>query len=127
MGICGSSVAWLLVFFWALLPVAAQEQFSGVDRDYVPEGKPKMQRRISTVWRKCQAVCSTDALCKAYAFRTVKSTCYFYAEVFMGGAAKTRRLGLYSAGLAIMPKPGFISGFKRSSFPPPPIPLDPQK
>jgi hypothetical protein len=100
--------------------------FSGLGRDYVPEGKPKKRRRISSV-DQCQAACASDEHCKAYAFRTVERACYFYSEVYMGGTSETRRLGLYSSGLSILPKPGFVYAFKRSSFPPPPIPIQPQK
>jgi len=114
----------LLILSLPLVPAAAQEFEGG--RDYVPEGKPKKQRRISTVDR-CRTACASDERCKAYAFRPVMPACYFYAEIFMGGSPKTRRLGLYSAGLSILPKPGFIYAFKRSSFPPALVPVQPPK
>lgn len=105
---------------------SAEVPFSVLNRDYAPEGKPKKQRRISTVDR-CQAACASDDRCKAYAFRTVEPACYLYSEVFMGGTPRPRRLGLYSSGLSILPKPGFVCAFKQSSFPPPPMPIQPQK
>jgi hypothetical protein len=110
----------LLILSLSLVPVAAQEFQGG--RDCVPEGKPKKQRRISTV-DQCRTACASDERCKAYAFQTLKPACYFYARVFMGGAPKNRRLGLYSSGLSILPKPGFVYAFKRSSFLPAPVPV----
>jgi hypothetical protein len=114
----------LLILSFPLVAAAAQEFSEG--RDSVPEGKPKKQRRISTV-NRCRAACDSDQRCKAYAFRTVKPACYFYAEVFMGGTPESRRLGLYSSALSILPKPGFVYAFKRSSFPPVPVPVQPPK
>jgi len=49
--------------------------------------------------------------------------CYFYSQVYMGGSRLSREMGIYSSGLSIVPKEGFVSAFKRSSFPPPPVPL----
>jgi hypothetical protein len=105
---------------------SSEVPFSGLNRDYIPEGKRKQQRRITTVDR-CKTACASDERCKAYAFRKVEPGCYLYSEVFMGGTQGTRRLGLYGSGLSILPKPGFVCAFKQSSFPPPPIPIQPQK
>jgi PAN domain len=87
-----------------------------VGEDYVPEGKPERQAGISTV-ENCQATCALKDRCKAYAFQTSRPACYFYSRVFMGGTYDGRQAEIYSAGLAIRPKKGFVSGFKRSSFP----------
>lgn len=97
---------------------AKDDPFLGVapSRDSVPEGKPKRQHRISTV-DQCQAVCARKDSCKAYAFRTSKPACYFYSQVYMGGP----RGIIYSSGLSVVPKIGYVSKFKRSSFPAPPV------
>src|SRR5687767_2765541 len=113
------------VMVWAVLLCMAstlpgQDRFEDVGRDYVPEGKPKRQARISTV-QQCQAACATKASCKAYAFYTSKPACYFYQEVFMGGTPLSRKMGMYSAGLSIVPRTGFVSAFKHGSFPAPPV------
>ena len=102
------------------------EGVSHVTADNVPEGEPTPRRGISTV-EQCEAACAADNGCKAYAFRTAKPACYFYSEVYMGGTPASRKLGVYSSGLSIRPKPGFVSAFKRSSFPPSPTPVQPQK
>jgi hypothetical protein len=102
----------------------AKDPFLGVapTRDYVPEGKPKRQHRISTV-DQCQAVCARKDACKAYAFLASKPACYFYSQVFMGGTPRSRQMGEYSSGLSIVPKQGFVSAFKRSAFPPMLVPV----
>ena len=41
-------ILWLLLLSCPSAPLSAQA-FSDVGRDYVPEGKPKKQSRISTV------------------------------------------------------------------------------
>ena len=119
------SLAFLLLIFSRPVVPAAQE-FDGGGRDYIPEGKPRIQRRISTV-DQCRVACASDERCKAYAFRAVKPACYFYSEVFMGGTPQTRRLGMSSAGLSILPKSGFVYAFKLSSFPPAPVRVEPPK
>ncbi len=106
--------------------VEASSGFSHVTPDNVPEGKATLRRDVATA-EECESACASTLECKAYAFDTVKAACYFYSEVFMGGTVETRRLGLYSSGLSILPKTGFISAFKRSSSPPPPVPMQPPK
>jgi hypothetical protein len=116
-------ILWLLLLLSCpSAPVSAQDEFSGVGRDYVPEGKAKRRSRISTA-EQCQATCAVNDGCKAYAFRTSKPACYFYSQVFMGGTPRSREMGIYSSGLSIVPKTGFVSAFKRSSFPTPPAPV----
>jgi len=102
--------------------VEASNGFSQVTPGHVPEGKATRRRGVATA-EQCESACASTLDCKAYAFDTVKLACYFYSEVFMGGTPETRRLGLYSSGLSILPKTGFICAFKRSSFPPPPVPV----
>jgi hypothetical protein len=114
-------VLWfLLLLSCPLFPLSAQDSFPGVANDYVPEGKPKRQSRISTIER-CQAACAMNDGCKAYAFRMSKPACYFYSQVFIGGTPRNREMGMYSSGLSFVPKNGFVSAFKQSSFPAPPI------
>jgi hypothetical protein len=115
----GKPILWLLLFACPSAPLCAQP-FSGVGSGYVPEGKPKKQAGISTVER-CQAACAVNDSCKAYAFRTSKPVCYFYSQVYMGGTPRLRELGVYSSGLSIVPKRGFTSAFKSSSFPARPV------
>lgn len=102
--------------------VEALNGFSGVTPGYVPEATAMPRPGVGTV-EQCESACSSSLTCKAYAFDTVKFACYFYSEVFMGGTPETRRLGMYSSGLSVLPKTGFISAFKRSSFPPLPVPV----
>jgi hypothetical protein len=102
--------------------VEASNGFSHVTPGHVPEGKATRRRGVAT-GEKCESVCASTLTCKAYAFDTVKPACYFYSEVFMGGTPESRRLGLHSSGLSILPKTGFICAFKRSSFPPTPVPV----
>ena len=114
----------LLVFF-AGSPAALcaeNDPFAGIGltKDYVPEGKPRRQPRISTM-EGCQAACASNGRCKAFAFRTSIPACCFYSQVYMGGSPLSRKLGIYSSGLSIVPKEGFVSAFKHSSFPPPPV------
>jgi PAN domain len=118
-----SLILGILLLSCPTAPVSAQEAFD-VGRDFVPEGKPKRRSSISTV-EQCQTACAVNAGCKAYAFRTSKPACYFYSQVFMGGTPRSREMGIYSSGLSIVPKSGFVSAFKRSSFPPPPVPVRP--
>jgi hypothetical protein len=106
--------------------VEAMSGFSHATPGHVPEGKAIQQRGLSTA-EQCESACAAALTCKAYAFDTVNPACYFYSEVFMGGTPESRRLGQYSSGLAILPKTGFICAFKRSSFPPPPVPVQPPK
>jgi PAN domain len=121
--------AWLVwtLLFTSAVSLAAEDPFEGigVSKDYVPEGKPRRKPGIATVGR-CQTACSADTRCKAFAFRTTKPTCYFYSTVYMGVSKKSRKLGVYSSGLSIVPKQGFVSAFKRTSFPAPPGMLNPQ-
>jgi hypothetical protein len=114
----------LVLFSYSPAPLSAEDPFSGIGltKDYVPEGKPKRHYRISTV-EGCQAACAASHKCKAFAFRTSMPACYFYSQVYMGGSRLSREMGIYSSGLSIVPKEGFVSAFKRSSFPPPPVPL----
>jgi hypothetical protein len=112
-------ILWLLLFSCPSAPFSAQV-FQGVLSDYVPEGKQKRQSGISTV-EQCQTACTANEGCKAYAFRMSKPVCYFYSRVFMGGSPRSREMGLYSSGLSIIPKRGFVSAFKTSSFSPPPV------
>ena len=114
-------VLWfLLLLSCPLVPLFAQASFAGMSHDYVPEGKPKRQSRISTV-EGCQAACGRKDDCKAYAFRTAKPACYFYSQVYMGGP----RGIIYSSGLSVVTKIGYVSVFKQSSFPAPPVPIKP--
>jgi hypothetical protein len=106
--------------------VEVLDVFVNVAAGHVPEGKSTPRREISTV-EQCEAACAADNQCKAYAFRAARSACYFYSEVYMGGTPASRELGIYSSGLSILPKSGFVSAFKRSSFPPSPIPVQPSK
>ena len=109
----------LLLLSMELALLATDDPFAGVSatKDYVPEGTPHRQARISTI-QQCQAVCAANTKCKAYAFRTLKPTCYFYWQVYMGGTPRSRDMGILSSGLSILPKSGFVSAFKHSSFPP---------
>ena len=104
----------------SLIAVSGEGDFSGVGYGYVPEGKPRQQSKLVTLER-CENACAASPRCKAYAFRTSKPLCYFYSEVFMGGTPLARETGLYSSGLSIVPKEGFTSAFKRSSFPSRPV------
>ena len=113
-------LCFLLLLSCPTAPLSAQVLFDGVGSDYVPEGKPKKQSRLSTV-DQCQAACAVKDGCKAYAFRTSRPACYFYSQVHMGGTPLTREMGMYSSGLSIVPKKGFVFAFKRSSFPTPPV------
>jgi hypothetical protein len=108
-------ILWLILLPCLSVPVFAQE-FSHVKRDYVPEGKPKKQSSISTV-EQYQAVCAVNDSCKAYAFRTSKPVCYLYSHVYVGGTPRTRELGMFSSGLSIVRKSGFVSTFKKTAFP----------
>jgi hypothetical protein len=103
----------------SLFPLIAQERFQGITPGYLPEGRPLRRASIVTQ-EQCEAVCTEDSRCKAFAFRTTKPACYFYTRVFMGGGKLARSAGIYSAGLSIVPKHGFVSAFKSSSFPPRP-------
>ena len=120
--VVAKSIFLLVVLRMFTGPLSAQDPFSGigVSEDYVPEGKSKRQSRISTV-EQCQAACAVNHRCKAFAFRTLKPACYFYSQVYMGGSSRSRSIGLYSSALSIVPKKGFVSAFKPSSFPPPPV------
>ena len=99
----------------------AQDQFDGTSQDWIPAGRSA--KRVSTASvEDCQAVCSADAACKGFAFQTSKRKCYLYHCVYIGGqdSKLARQMGLCSSGLAIVRKRGFVSAFKRSSFPAPP-------
>ena len=122
------SIFVLLVLSCSSALLFGQDPFLGigVTKDYVPEGKAKRQSRISTV-EQCQAACAVNHSCKAFAFRTSKPTCYFYSQVYMGGTPRSRKLGIYSSGLSIVPKRSFVSAFKHGSFPPPLVPAQPPK
>jgi hypothetical protein len=106
--------------------VEAADGFSHATPGYVPEGQGTRQLGVATA-EQCESACASTLTCKAYAFETLKPACYFYSEVFTGGTTETRRLGLYSSALSILPKTGFICAFKRSSFPSPPVPIQPPK
>src|SRR5207249_2181698 len=93
--ICTPTLWLLLLLSYPSTPVSAEQEFSGVGGDYVPEGKAKRRSRISTV-EQCQAACAVNDGCKAYAFRASKAACYFYSQVFMGGTPRSREMGLYS-------------------------------
>ena len=68
-------------------------------------------------------MCAADSECKAFAFRTTKPACYSYTRVYMGVRMPRRfPAQAYSSGLSIVPKLGFVSGFKKSSFPDWPFP-----
>lgn len=118
-GMADNGVMFRVICVALLLPVIAapgQAEFSGRSSDYVPEGKQYKQAGSTTV-EQCEADCAASPRCKAYAFRTSRPMCYFYSEVFKGGTSGGRDSGLYSTGLSIMPKKGFASAFKSSSFP----------
>jgi PAN domain len=117
---CGSCVALLA----CLCSANAQESFDLVSNDYVPEGKA-LRGPSSPTFEQCQTACGVDAKCKAFAFRISKRACYFYPVVYQGGSKRSRAMGLYSAGLAVVPKRGYVSGFKKSSFPPRPVFFNP--
>ena len=110
----------LCLLLLSLIAASGQGEFSRVGSGYVPEGKPHMESKLRTL-EQCETACARNTSCKAYAFRTAEPVCYFYSKVFMGGQALTRKMGLYSSGLSIVPKDGFVSAFKRSSFPSPPV------
>ena len=114
----------LLLLSLELTLLAKDDPFAGVGatKDYVPEGAQHRQARISTMER-CQAGCAANTKCKAYAFRTTKPACYFYWQIYMAGTPLSRKMGIYSSGLSIVPKSGFVSAFKHSSFPPPVTPV----
>jgi hypothetical protein len=106
--------------------VEGPKGFERLRPDYVPDGTATPLRGVAAA-EECESACGSSLACKAYAFDTVKFACYSYSEVFMGETSETRRMGIYSSGLSVLPKTGFISAFKRSSFPPPPIPAHPPK
>lgn len=110
---------YVLALFTLVLFNTAQAEFSG-GRDFVPEGQPERQKSIATV-EGCQAKCAAAETCKAYAFSLRRRTCYAYTRVFMGGTPLTREMGVYSSGLSIRKRTGFVYGFKASSFPKRPV------
>ena len=73
----------------AFAVVRLEVRFNGLNRDFVPEGRPKKQRNLSTA-DQCQTACASDERCKAYAFRAAERTCYLYSKVFIGGTRTTR-------------------------------------
>ena len=104
---------------------AGDALFQDVSNGYVPFGKPAFRRTMARV-QQCQVVCAQDPACKAFAF-SEKRMCYVYRRVYNGGETTklSRQMWFYSAGLAIVPKSGFVSSFKTSSFPPRPVMIDP--
>jgi hypothetical protein len=100
----------LPLFSSSAAQLSADDPFlgTGVMKDYVPEGKPKQQSRISTVER-CQSACAVNRKCKAFAFRASTPACYFYSQVYIGGTPLSRESGIVSSGLSIVPKEGFVS------------------
>jgi hypothetical protein len=124
MSLVPKALCFFLIF--SLIALASDLEFSGVSPDYVPEGKSRRQSKIMTL-KQCEAACGANPQCKAYAFRTSKPACYFYSKVYMGGTPLTRQMGMYSSGLSIIPKKGYISAFKQSSFPPRPVMIREQK
>ena len=123
-GVVSRLICSLLVLFAVSPATSGAEDYPflgiGLTNHYVPEGKPKRQAGISTVER-CQAACASNHGCKAFAFRTSMPACYFYSRFYMGGTPLSRELGLYSSALSIVPKKGYVSAFKHSSYPPPPV------
>lgn len=117
--------AWL-VFSACLLASRQPEEeiFDGLSTSSIPYGKPA-RRKTSASVEGCQAVCARDSRCKAFAFRTRTAACYIYDRVYNGEETSRlgRQMGLYSAGLAIVDKEGFVSAFKKSSYPSHPIML----
>ena len=110
-------MCWLCIVILACVwPICAQEEFQRSSPDYVPEGRAHRRGSIATV-EQCQAACAQDSQCKAFAFRTARPSCYFYTRVYMGGTKETRKMGIQSSGLSLVPKRGFVSAFKSSSFP----------
>ena len=102
-----------------LCPLYPQDGFQGLLQGYVPDGRA--HKRTSLVNSdKCQEACAKDPRCKAFAFRTTRPSCYFYTRVYMGGSKVNRKMGIYSSGLSVVPKHGFVSAFKTSSYPSPP-------
>jgi len=112
---------------WIILLVAceqmnaqAEDIWSRTEDNFVPAEGRAYRRRSSKTLEQCESACAADTRCKAYSFRTARPACYFYPKVYMLSKS-ARRAGLYSSGLSIVPKPGFVSAFKRSSFPPRPV------
>jgi hypothetical protein len=110
------SMLWLVLLFPCSPALAfAQDQFSGGRRLCSRRQAGKAGRHLHC--GKLPGYLRVKGPLQAYAFQTSRPACYFYSRVFMGGTYDGRQAEIYSAGLAIRPKKGFVSGFKRSSFP----------
>src|SRR5579862_9334293 len=116
---CGAKF-WTLVAILACLgSIHAQDRFQDRLDGYVPVGRPRGRLSVANI-EQCQAACADDSQCKAFAFKSTNSACHLYDRVYPGGSKMTRNLGMRSSGLSIVPRRGYISAFKTSSFPPPP-------
>ena len=110
---------WLLLIFLGIRTTNAQDPFTGLRDNSVPDGEATRRADVATL-DGCRTSCATNDQCKAFAFDKSEQTCYLYTRVRPGGYPE---LGVYSSGLAIIEKAGYVSAFKRSSFPPPPFPF----
>ena len=106
-------VGWLLILV-VLSAAHAQDPFDGLPDNFVPDGDAIKQASFLTV-DACRNSCATNAQCKAFAFDKAERSCYLYTRVRPGGNPE---MGISSSGLAIVPKEGYVSAFKHSSFPP---------
>jgi hypothetical protein len=92
----------------------AQDPFQGLKENFVPDGDAIKQANLVAV-DACRDLCAVSVQCKAFAFDKAERSCYLYTRVRPGGDPD---LGILSAGLAIVRKEGYVSAFKRTSFPP---------
>lgn len=113
--ICASVAVWACLY-----PGYSQERFQEQLNGYVPEGRPHRLSSTGDI-EQCEAACAHDSSCKAFAFKTTTPSCFLYDRVYASGSKMNRKLGMRSSGLTIVPKRGYVSAFKSSSFPPPPV------
>jgi hypothetical protein len=103
-------IRWPLLLAIATVLSAAEAPellFNGLSHHCVPEGTPHLRRSSKTV-EDCQSACARDERCKASSSRV----CIL--------SKRAERLRLTGAGLSIVPKPGLVSSFKHSAYPPRP-------
>ena len=81
--------------------------------DSVPDGDSTKREGIGDL-DQCQKACASETECKAFAFSKNEKTCNIYTQVLPGSRY------FATSGLGIVAKVGYISAFKRSSFPPHP-------
>jgi len=104
---------WLLTLL-VCSAAQAQSPFDGLTDNFVPDGDSVKQPDSVTV-DACRDSCAASGQCKAFAFDKARRVCFLYTRVRPGGNPE---LGIYSSGLAILPKEGYVSAFKHTSSPP---------